>query len=375
MNINIDNDLFTNQPLGTNSRLILLPKIMKCVTILVGVLVSVLITVDLSENIFHSVKEESLRILSGSENEKDLYSQENNGLPLPLYRTENLTEEMEQNHQYIQKLLDQQKELVVNFYNKIDRKTYRGKWRSDDKFNFLSQKKEGEMALRIEKVNTFTSFDFEKAFIVFRLLDGHYIDRWALIRAVNRPFWNISFTNSSINQNFSTFVDFGEIFEKVEYKDSNFTVDSTSSAFCRSTIVLDWGVKSFENSTTTSNISHILGSFSSDCGFNNITFELQLEKDDEDFYKVLLYSFVVSLLAASQIFNTVWMIHKISDSQTYANTISLFTVLQNIVWNAYGCLCHFFLTVNYDVHFYFNLVLYSTIRYTGFPFLCKFFSF
>jgi hypothetical protein len=352
MNINIDNDLFTNQPQSTNSRLMLLPKILKIVTILVGVLVSVLITVDLSENIFHSVKEESLRILSSTEKDKDPMESFNQDLAQPLYRTENITEEMERNHEYIKKLIEQQKELVVNFYNKIDRKTYRGSWKSEDKFNFLSEKTEGEMALRIEKVNTFTTFDFEKAFIVFRLLDGHYIDRWALIRAVNRPFWNISFTNTSISQNFSTFVDFGEIFEKIDYQDSNFTVESSSSAYCHSTIVLDWGAKSTENSTILSNISHILGSFNSNCGFNNITFELYLEKDDQDYYKVLFYSFVVSLLAGSQIFNTVWMIHKIADSQTFANSISLITVLQNIVWNAYGCLCHFFLTVNYDVYLF-----------------------
>ncbi len=345
MDINIDNELFTNRSVGTNSRLLLLPKILQIVTILVGVIVSVLITIDITGKIFQSYKEDSLRILSEDNSE--------HSVNFSFYRQENITEEMEKDYEEIQREVNERKELVENFYNKVDRKTYRGRWRSESKFNFLSEKKEGEMAFRIEKlVSSYATFDFEKAFIVFKLLDGHYIDKWTLVRAVNRPFQNVSFTNTTLNQKFSTFTDFGEIFEKVDYRDPDYATtsavfDSSVSTYCRSTINLDWTAG---NNFSYTYISHITGSFSSNCGFNNITFELNLEIEDEDFYKVLRYSIIVTLLAFSQIFNTIWLTYKISDSQTYANSISLFTVLQNIVWNAYGCLCHFFLTVNYDVY-------------------------
>lgn len=349
MNINIENDLFTNRQVETTSRHSIVPKILKIFSILVGIIVSVLITIDLTGQLFNSLKEDSYT--NPEITDKSLRNLDN--LHVPIYRTENLTEEIEKNNEIFQRYFDEQKELVVNFYNKVDRRTYKGKWKSESNFSFLSNRLEGEMAMRIEKLNSYTSFEFEKAFIVFRLLDGHYIDRWTLVRSFNKPFMNMTFTNFSINQNFSTFIDFGEIFEKIDYKDSNITTDSSISTYCRSTINLDWSQRSYKNgSQTHSNVSIILGSFTSNCGFNNITFELELEKEDEDFYKVLFYSFFVTVVACSQIFNTIWLTYKISDSQTYANAISLFTILQNIVWNAYGCLCHFFLTVNYDVIFY-----------------------
>ena len=346
MNINLENDLFTNRQVGT-IRHLLLPKILKVFSILVGIIVSILITVDLTGQLLQSLSEDnnytqeitdkSLRILNSEHSQ--------------LSRTENLTEEIEKNNENFQRSIQDKKELVGNFYNKVDRRTYKGKWKSEMNFSFLSNRLEGEIAMRIEKINSFSSFEFEKSFIVFRLLDGHYIDRWTLVRSFNNPFMNMTFTNYSILQNFSTFVDFGEIFEKIDYKDSNITTDSSISTFCKSTINLDWSQNSLNKnkSQSISNVSVILGSFQSNCGFNNITFELELEKEDEDFYKVLIYSFFVTLLACSQIFNTIWLTYKISDSQTYANALSLITILQNIVWNAYGCLCHFFLTVNYDV--------------------------
>jgi hypothetical protein len=267
--------------------------------------------------------------------------------------------------QEMQNLIDRQKELLVNFYNKVDRQTYRGTWKSQEKFNFLSERTEGEIAFRLEKINSYSTLDFEKVFFVFRLLDGHFIDRWALVRSINRPFWNLTIGNSSIQQNLNSVVDYGEIFEKIDYESdedddsgeiSDSQLDNINSTeknshsmaslnSCKSTLNIDWS----NNTQSSANLTNLSGSFSSNCGLNNFTFSLELEKDDEDYPKVMLYSIVVTCLALSQIFNTIWITVKISDSQTFANSISLITILQNIVWNAYGCLCHFFLTVNYDV--------------------------
>jgi hypothetical protein len=386
MNINTDNETYPRVWTPTpSSRNLLLQKIFKFTTIFVGVILSILITVDLGDKILKSYNEDPLRILSlvqGNREENSNLNTSNlssSSIPNVLNNTYDTGGEALKE---FQNLMEQQKDLLVNFYNKVDRQTYRGTWKSDEKFNFLSDRSEGEIAFRLEKISSYSSSDFEKVFVVFRLLDGHFIDKWVLVRSINRPFWNLTIGNNSIEQHFNSLIDYGEIFEKIDYggnegsesfsdpeaeisensENSENSLNSTSTSSsssssnlnqhsmaslnsCRSTLKLDWN----NNTLNSTNLTNLIGSFSSNCGFNNFTFNLELEKEDEDYPKVMLYSFIVTCLALSQIFNTIWITVKINDSQTFANSISLITVLQNIVWNAYGCLCHFFLTVNYDV--------------------------
>jgi hypothetical protein len=386
MNINIDDD--TYQRVGVaipSSRNLLLQKIFKFTTIFVGVILSILITVDIGDKFFKSYNQDSLRILSlaqsnrEEQNKSDISKISNNFIPEVLNNTFDAGGVSLKD---FQNLIEQEKELLVNFYNKVDRQTYRGTWKSEEKFKYLSDRSEGEIAFRIEKIKSYSSLEFDKVFIVFRLLDGHFIDKWLLVRSFNRPYWNLTIGNNSIEQHLNSFMDYGEIFEKIDYErgedsdsqpevsensensensikstSANSSSSSSSSELnqysmsslnnCRSIIKLDWN----NNTLNSSNLTNLIGSFSSSCGFNNFTFNLELEKEDEDYPKVMLYSVIVTFLALSQIFNTIWITLKINDSQTFANSISLITVLQNIVWNAYGCLCHFFLTVNYDVSY------------------------
>jgi len=384
MNINIEDDTYQRVSVAIpSSRILLLQKIFKFTTIFVGVILSILITVDLGDKIFKSYNEDPLRILSLEKSNREELNNSNISTISNSYIPEVFNNTFDAGGVSLkdfQNLLEQEKDLLVNFYNKVDRQTYRGTWKSEEKFNYLSDRSEGEIAFRIEKIKSYSSLEFDKVFIVFRLLDGHFIDKWLLVRSFNRPYWNLTIGNNSIEQHLNSFIDYGEIFEKIDYEGNegselpseisentensenniNSTTSSSSSSSsepskysmsslnnCRSIIKLDWN----NNTLNSSNLTNIMGSFSSSCGFNNFTFNLELEKEDEDYPKVMLYSVIVTCLALSQIFNTIWITLKINDSQTFANSISLITVLQNIVWNAYGCLCHFFLTVNYDVSY------------------------
>lgn len=384
MNINIEDDTYQRVSVAIpSSRILLLQKIFKFTTIFVGVILSILITVDLGDKIFKSYNEDPLRILSLEKSNREELNNSNISTISNSYIPEVFNNTFDAGGVSLkdfQNLLEQEKDLLVNFYNKVDRQTYRGTWKSEEKFNYLSDRSEGEIAFRIEKIKSYSSLEFDKVFIVFRLLDGHFIDKWLLVRSFNRPYWNLTIGNNSIEQHLNSFIDYGEIFEKIDYEGNegselpseisentensenniNSTTTSSSSSSsepskysmsslnnCRSIIKLDWN----NNTLNSSNLTNIMGSFSSSCGFNNFTFNLELEKEDEDYPKVMLYSVIVTCLALSQIFNTIWITLKINDSQTFANSISLITVLQNIVWNAYGCLCHFFLTVNYDVSY------------------------
>ena len=68
----------------------------------------------------------------------------------------------------------------------------------------------------------------------------------------------------------------------------------------------------------------------------------ELEKKNVTFYSIL--TIIICLLIA---FNTSIIQYKLKDSEGFANGISLLTIYGNIIWNSYGCLCHFFLTLNY----------------------------
>jgi hypothetical protein len=82
---------------------------------------------------------------------------------------------------------------------------------------------------------------------------------------------------------------------------------------------------------------------------NDFHFNLSIEEEYEDYSKVLAYSVTVCVFALAQVFNTLWVNRQLNSSNTSANSISLITIVENTVWNSYGCLCHFFLTVSYDV--------------------------
>lgn len=403
MDININTEMMNSHQnyninsLGQSRGNLILQKIFKYAAIFFGMLAIILISADLCEKVLKTYKDtdsldeltwESVRNLqdidlkdkpdSEKDNDEQIKNTPNNNLSNHSSNSEELEIDIVNDKgeiveelvitgikdnvttTEIQKYIKEQeknKEKIDNFLKKVDKETFRGTWKAENngKFSFLSNRTEGEMAFRIEKLVSFTSTQ-EKIFIVFRLLDGHYIDKWILGRSINSPYSNVSITNTSFSQGLNTFIDFGEIFERVEYMG-----DAQS---CKSEITLDWSeenekseskldsnIDSNYNSLTPEIVllTSFSGTFKSNCGIGNFSFKISLNYNQEDHNKVLFYSIVVTLLAFSQIFNTIWITHKVSNSQTLANSISLITVLQNIVWNAYGCLSHFFLTVNYDV--------------------------
>ncbi len=82
----------------------------------------------------------------------------------------------------------------------------------------------------------------------------------------------------------------------------------------------------------------------------NITLEDLTVRDlNEDNSNHVFYCLFVSFLIIFQIYSTILLINKISDNFTNSNSVSLYTVGQNTIWNAYGCLFHFFIAVNNEV--------------------------
>jgi len=85
-----------------------------------------------------------------------------------------------------------------------------------------------------------------------------------------------------------------------------------------------------------------------------ISFELVRDIPRKDNVNFIIYSIIVCLLCLSQTFSTIWLNQKIIHSMANSNSLALITVGQNVIWNAYGCICHFTLAVNneqYVPHF------------------------
>ena len=104
-----------------------------------------------------------------------------------------------------------------SFYRRISSVTYKGKWLSESEIFFFGERREGEMSLRVERLIAQNDVNKERILILFRLLDGHYIDKWAYVKSDSFLYSNN--TKSIIPQNifsgkFYSHIDYGEIFDR-----------------------------------------------------------------------------------------------------------------------------------------------------------------
>jgi len=140
----------------------------------------------------------------------------------------------------------------------------------------------------------------------------------------------------------------------------------SSTKECKASFEINWEYSVDLDSTIFPFINKLAGQIktNSDCDIPlEINFDLEKEDPLEDNFRYVLYSLLVSLLCLTQMFSTIWLNQKIIHSMTNSNSISLITVGQNTIWNAYGCLCHFFLAVNneqYVPHFGIPAFIYFT---------------
>lgn len=69
----------------------------------------------------------------------------------------------------------------------------------------------------------------------------------------------------------------------------------------------------------------------------------------------LYYSIFSSIISLLGIFSTIWLSIKTTSSVQNSKAISLITLGQNIIWDAYGCITNFFIMAGDDVKFYWIL--------------------
>jgi hypothetical protein len=78
------------------------------------------------------------------------------------------------------------------------------------------------------------------------------------------------------------------------------------------------------NDTDTKNllVDDLEGMVVSDCGFT-LKFELMTNQDEGEYLKIISYSVVVSIFIILQIVNSIWLVRKVSESETNSKCVSI----------------------------------------------------
>ena len=180
--------------------------------------------------------------------------------------------------------------------------------------------------------------------VIIRLINGMYIDNWKVIyneipikqlEIVNQTDKNIFILKGEFDSN----VELGKIFEKKK-----------SISYCKTIISLIFPL--FENNSI-NYFYNITGHLNSKCKFlEDYKIIINKKENGKESKKIKIYSIIVIIICLLMIINTNIVKYKLHHSEAFANGISLLTVFNNIIWNSFGSLCHFFLTVNYPNYLY-----------------------
>jgi hypothetical protein len=228
---------------------------------------------------------------------------------------------------------------ITDFFKGINNTQFEGTWESQENIQGF-QELSGEIDLKVEIDSNPKK---NKSSIHVRFIDGHYADRW--VHFFSKTPFNPFLINTThfIDQDTITFetnlfMISGAFFEVFEQKTS-----------CREQFNLQI-VKRNQ-----SEVSEMKGSISDSCGtVTKFSLQARQDEDSSENYKVAFYSLSLTILVSLQISNTMWITNKVNNNNSYSNTISLLTVGQSIIWNAYGCLGHFYLSVLHGVYLIFN---------------------
>ncbi len=228
---------------------------------------------------------------------------------------------------------EEEKVFKNEFIQNLSYINYEGKWNNK---KFLNSN--GSIYLQL---STNRNIFPDNLNLIIRLTQGSYIDNW--IAFYNEiPIKNVKINETNLfNNNFILFegeyesqIEIGEVFERKKLYSK-----------CKSYILL--------NLTKNENINYknnIQGTLRAKCNNEleyDITLNIKIKNSEIEKQNVNFYSLLTIIICLLMAFNTSIIQYKLKDSEGFANGISLLTIYENIIWNSYGCLCHFFLTLNY----------------------------
>lgn len=252
---------------------------------------------------------------------------------------------------------------ISTFFDRVDGQSYEGKWQANSPRQSLqalfgAEALEGSMDLTFQKYTEFSRFITQSTTYRLRLLKGSYIDSWLQMQGFALTFTNITLKDNVLTAGYSSFLEFGELFERkgdLGYCDGVFTLmwdnesknddsnngegqnkDSTDSEKQNSEKIKEGAdnyLKSFGNYDKENNgfrIKRLNGSFKSNCKVD-VSFELSLADEKVVNDKIVNYSIVYSIFCLLQLFNTMYLSKKIDESNSFSNGVtSLIFFIVNI---------------------------------------------
>ena len=238
----------------------------------------------------------------------------------------------------------------VSLFNNVHTNLYSGMWTDLSPSTSTLSTNSGKIYFRLARTTQLSSLSSSNYKILIRLIHGLYIDNWTLLTSIEIPNAVHFINEGEIEGKFSTFIEDGHDLNK-----------PYNSIKCESNITLTFTNISEHFNNKYQTVNGVLNT----C--NNISISFTADGEDEyiNYTEITMYSIISSFVGLVSLVNSLWLIRKLEGSSTNGNAISLITVGMNTIWNAYGCLCHFFLCVSYKVY----------ICQFGFPALIYFVSF
>jgi len=184
-----------------------------------------------------------------------------------------------------------------------------------------------------------------------RVIENKKIDKWLFISIVNnKNKINIqkNITLNSYNESHLN-ISYNSKVEKGNYFNSPYARE-----YCNIQYNFNFIQKLITNNTKNSTKKHkeIIGMegdlYSHDCSFKmefNLTKHSTSSNQIHD--KIVIYCMISSIISLFHLINNRLLFKKIDNSMVNCNSICVFTICQDIIWNCYCCYSHFYLLLNY----------------------------
>ena len=218
-------------------------------------------------------------------------------------------------------------------------------------FNTSSINKTGLMTMRVLLPYDIKAKNNEEYPIFkIRVIENKKIDKWLFLSIANNN------NNKNITKNI-TLNSYNETHLNISYN-SKIDKGNYFNSYAREYCYIQYNFNFIQQliSIKTKNITkkhkEIIGIegnlFSQSCNFK---MEFNLKKNsisnNQIKNKIIIYCMISSIISLFHLINNKLIIKKIDNSMVNCNSICVFTICQDIIWNCYCCYSHFFLLLNY----------------------------
>ena len=215
-----------------------------------------------------------------------------------------------------------------------------------------------------------------------KILENKTIDNWIIISMI-KNYSRFNFFNFKENiDNNLLLHSYNETFINISYNSKFEKSHYFSLPYYMTLCNFEYNIHFIENNlinnitkniTNNTNIKEIVG-IKGSINSNNckIKMDFNLIKHSKAIREynnnIIFYCLLFSFISLFHLIDTKLLINKIDLSMVNSNSICIFTVCQNIIWNCYCCYNHFFLLLNYMEYKLFFLLICS-LNFLNFGFI------